>query len=279
MSTRPNHLVLPTPLAGMTDGEELTLSLRRQVASAAGNGNFGPTEESVRWNGRKTAFVVCDMWDKHWCVAASRRVEALAPAMNAVLDAGRSRGVFIIHAPSDTMPYYDLTPQRERARSAPRGLSEPEDLARWRPLDPTREPPLPIDDSDGGCDDLPPCPTYRAWTRQHPALRIAEEDAVSDSGAEIVRLLEQRQLENIIVMGVHTNMCVMGRSFAIRHLVTLGKNVALMRDMTDSLYNPRLRPNVSHVQGTELVVNHIEAYWCPSITSDQIVGGEPFRFT
>jgi len=137
---------------------------------------------------------------------------------------------------------------------------------------------LPIDDSDNGCDDLPPCPTYRAWTRQHPAIQIEPEDAISDSGAEVYRLLEHRQIENIVVMGVHTNMCVLGRSFGIRRMVALGKNVALMRDMTDTLYNPRMRPNVSHFRGTELVVNHIETYWCPSITSDQIVGGEPFRF-
>ena len=277
MSIRPDALVLHTPCAGGTDGEELSLSLRRQVPSAAGNGAFEPTEKSARWNARKTAVVVCDMWDKHWCIGASRRVEALAPAMNAVLDALRSRGLFIIHAPSDTMPYYDRTPQRERARSAPPCLSESDDLALWQPLDPTREPPLPVDDSDGGCDDLPPCPTFRAWTQQHPALHLREEDAISDNGVEIYRLLEQRQIENIIVMGVHTNFCVLGRSFGIRRLVDMGKNVALMRDMTDSLYNPRRSPFVSHTQGTELIVNHIESYWCPSMTSDQIVGGEPFR--
>ena len=127
--------------------------------------------------------------------------------------------------------------------------TELSDISQWRPLDPSREPPLPIDDLDGGCDDQPTCPTYRAWTRQHPALQIEAEDAISDSGAEIYRLLEQRQIENIIVMGVHTNYCVLGRSFGIRRLVGLGKNIALMRDLTDSLYNPRMRPYVSHFRG------------------------------
>jgi type 1 glutamine amidotransferase len=35
---------------------------------------------------------------------------------------------------------------------------------------------------------------------------------------------------------------------------------------------------VSHSRGTELVVEHIEKYWCPSITSVDFLGGEPFRF-
>ncbi|MCW3094884.1 MAG: Isochorismatase family protein [Chthonomonadaceae bacterium] len=276
------HLMMLLALAGLFAalgfGDALELTLRRRKESVPGTGQYETSYESVAWSADRTAFLVCDMWNQHWCVSASRRVEELAPTMNAALNAGRDRGVLILHAPSDTMAFYAATPQRERARSAPKVASEPEDISLWRPLDSTRESPLPIDDSDGGCDDLPPCPTYRAWTRQHPALEIAPEDAISDNGAEIYRLLEQQQIENVVVMGVHTNMCVLGRSFGIRRLVGLGKNVALMRDMTDSLYNPRKQPYVSHFHGTRLMVDHIETYWCPSITSDQITGGEPFSF-
>ena len=278
MATMLGLSLMAALLAGFTFGDDFSLSLRRRKPPPAPNGETEPIHETVRWNATQTAFIVCDMWDRHWCAGASSRVDELAPAMNAVLCAGRERGVLVVHAPSDIMPFYENTPQRERAKSAPQVASTPANIHLWRPLDPTMEPPLPIDDSDGGCDDLPPCPTYRAWTRQHPALIIEAEDAVSDQGAEIFRLLEQRQIENIIVMGVHTNMCVLGRSFSIRRLISLGRNVALVRDMTDSLYNPRQRPFVNHFRGTELVVNHIETYWCPSITSDQITGGQAFRF-
>ena len=68
-------------------------------------------------------------------------------------------------------------------------------------------------------------------------------------------------------MGVHTNMCVLGRSFGIRQMVRLGKNVVLVRDLTDAMYDPRQPPYVSHNRGTEMVVEHIEKYWCPSILS------------
>jgi len=44
------------------------------------------------------------------------------------------------------------------------------------------------------------------------------------------------------------------------------------------MYNSRQRPFVDHFTGNDLVTWHIEKYWCPTITSDQIVGGKPFRF-
>ena len=73
-------------------------------------------------------------------------------------------------------------------------------------------------------------------------------------------------IKNVIVMGVHTNMCVLGRPFGIRQMVRLGFQVALARDLTDAMYDPRQAPYVSHTRGTELVVEHIETYWCASLT-------------
>jgi hypothetical protein len=52
----------------------------------------------------------------------------------------------------------------------------------------------------------------------------------------------------------------------------------LMRDLTDTMYNSRMRPFVSHFQGTDLVIHHIEKHWCPTVTSADLLGGTPFRF-
>src|SRR5262249_13612359 len=107
---------------------------------------------------------------------------------------------------------------------------------------------------------------------------IAPEDAISDNGEEVYGLLHAHGIENVILMGVHTNMCVLGRPFSIRQLVRWGKNVVLMRDMTDAMYNPDGPPFVSHFEGTDLVVEHIEKYWCPTVTSADITGKAAFRF-
>ena len=46
-------------------------------------------------------------------------------------------------------------------------------------------------------------------------------------------------------------------------MVAVGKNVVLMRDMTDTMYNPKKRPFVSHFAGTDLVVQHVEKILVP----------------
>ena len=45
----------------------------------------------------------------------------------------------------------------------------------------------------------------------------------------------------------------------------------LTRDLTDAMYDPRTRPFVSHTRGTELVIEHIESMWAPSIPSEDLI--------
>jgi hypothetical protein len=136
----------------------------------------------------------------------------------------------------------------------------------------------PIDQSDGGCDCTPECKQGNPWTHQTDLIIISENDAISDSGAEIAGLFNQRGIKNVILMGVHTNMCVIGRSFGLRNMVRLGFNVVLMRDLTDVMYDSRQKPNVSHFTGTSLVVKYIETYVCPTIVSTDFTGKKQFRF-
>jgi type 1 glutamine amidotransferase len=79
-------------------------------------------------------------------------------------------------------------------------------------------------------------------------------------------------------MGVHTNMCVLGRPFGLRQMARNGKNVVLMRDLTDTMYNPERWPYVTHFVGTDRIIEHIEKFVCPTITSVDFLGGDPFRF-
>jgi type 1 glutamine amidotransferase len=79
-------------------------------------------------------------------------------------------------------------------------------------------------------------------------------------------------------MGVHTNMCVLGRPFGLRNMARYGKNVVLMRDMTDTMYNSRMRPYVNHFTGTDLIVKHIEKFVCPTITSGVFTSRAQFSF-
>ncbi len=263
-------------LAVAARADSLQLRTRSRPRTAADTNLWELREQTVQWESSRTAVVVCDMWDKHHCPDATERVGEMAPRMNEMLKVARSRGCLIIHCPSDTMDFYKDHPGRKLAQAAPK-VTTNLPLENWCSLKPDQEAPLPIDDSDGGCDGCPDCPSFKAWSRQHPALEVQPGDAITDS-AEAFYLMRQRGITNVIVMGVHINMCVLGRPFSIRQMVRQGQNVVLVRDLTDSMYNHRKRPFVSHFRGTELVVEHIEKFWCPSITSSDFVGGTPFRF-
>ena len=256
------------------DDNPIQLTLRSRQKVAPDVPFYEVVEKPAAWDPSKTAVIVIDVWDKHWCAGANRRVGEMVDRFDAFVKALRDRGVLVIHAPSDTMKSYEGTPQRKLAQSAPAAPAPDGVSFKWNYLDPAAEGQLPIDDSDGGCDCQPQCKTHNAWKAQHPAIHVADADAVTDNGREVYNLLRQRGVQNVIVCGVHTNMCVLGRPFGIRQLTRLGFNVALVRDLTDTMYNPRMRPFVPHARGTDLVVEHVEKHWCPTITSDQVLARE-----
>lgn len=241
-------------------------------------------EKTVIWQPTKTALIICDMWDDHWCRGAAERVTELAGPMNKLVHAAREQGVLIIHAPSTCVDFYKDTPARRRAQAAPYA-KPPVALSqamrwgtRWCWPNAAREGELPIDDSDMGCDCQIKCTIGSPWTRQIALVDIEEPDAISDDGQEVYNLLAQRGIDQVLIAGVHLNMCVLGRSFGIRQMATLGKRVVLVRDMTDTMYNSRMKPFVDHFSGTDLVIEHVERHWCPSVTSVDFLGGSPFRF-
>jgi len=259
--------------------EPLVLHARVWEAPSKIEGSFRAKEKTLQWDPARTAVIICDMWNQHWCQGASHRVAELAPAMNRAVAAARAKGVLIIHAPSSCMDPYKDHPARKRAQSAPKATTLPSDIAGWCNRIPAEEKgTYPIDQTDGGCDDGPQCPQGSPWKSQIAAIEIRDEDTISDSGVEIWNLLESRGITNVILMGVHTNMCVLGRPFGLRQMASHGKNVVLVRDLTDTMYNSRSWPYVSHFEGTNRIVEHIEKYIAPTITSTDLTGQPAFRF-
>ncbi len=242
----------------------IRLPMRSRVESFKGSGRWDEVAIAREFPAAETAILVCDVWDDHWCRGAAGRCGALAKRIDPMLAAARTAGVQVIHAPSECMGFYAGTPERLRAELAPKA-------PRRAPREAGDVPPLPIDDADGGCDtDEQP---HAAWTRQDPAIAVGPLDAVSDSGDEIDALLRQLGVKNVFMMGVHTNMCVLNRTFGLRQMARRGYDCVLVRDLTDAMYDPRDRPYVSHDEGTALVVGHIESYLAPSATSADLLAG------
>ena len=274
--------------------DDFSLQLRHQRESSAGSGRYHRLSRGETWKASETAVIVCDVWDFHHCLNAVRREGELAPRLNDVLIAARQRGATIIHSPSGCMDAYMDHPARRRAMQAPPSKQLPDDIQSWCSRIPAEEQgKYPIDQSDGGEDDDPAEHAAWAaklkamgrnpkapWKKQLDVIEIdSKRDYISDRGDEVWNILQQRGIKNVILTGVHTNMCVLGRPFGLRQMARNGKNVVLMRDMTDTMYNPQRWPYVSHFTGTDLIVAHIEKFVCPTITSDQVIGGETFRFS
>jgi nicotinamidase-related amidase len=260
----------------------IKLEARSRLELPQGSGRYQVVTEIAEWEPAKTAIIICDMWDKHWCSSATARVAQMALAINGFIKAARKKGILIVHAPSDCMRYYMKYPARTRAKSAPRATNLPRGMKkenRW--IDKKEKAAgLPIDDSDGGCDTQDSTWRFsrRVWTKQIETIEIFDQDMISDKGNEIWNVFEERGIENVLLVGVHTNMCVLRRTFGLRNWAKYGKNIMLVRDLTDSMYNPEKPPYVDHFTGTDLVVEHIEKYICPSTISTGITGGRPFRF-
>ena len=294
-------LCLPSIVA--LGADQIELQLRYQQPTSSGSNRFHQLTRKEQWDPQHTAVIVCDMWDSHHCVNAVRRVSEIAPRMNTFVRELRHRGATVIHAPSGCMDAYADHPSRQRALAIPPAKSFPNEIANWCDRIPNEEAAAyPLDQSAGGEDDDPDDHRQWAarlqamgrnpaapWRKQCDTIEISlKSDFISDSGQEIWSILEQKEIANVILVGVHTNMCVLGRPFGLRRLASNGKNVVLARDMTDTMYDPNAWPFVSHFSGTDLIINHIERFVCPTITSDQVIDNEdggsnesdrPFRFS
>src|SRR5262245_11614091 len=86
----------------------LKLNLRSRTAVAGTEVRVN--DKTVTWDPKKTALIICDMWDDHWCKSAARRVAEMAGPLNDVVKQARARGVFIIHAPSSVTAFYKDAP-------------------------------------------------------------------------------------------------------------------------------------------------------------------------
>jgi type 1 glutamine amidotransferase/nicotinamidase-related amidase len=272
-----------------------SLVFETRVETSEASRVWVPLRSQAVWDPARTAVIVCDTWDYHHSINAVRRLSQLAPRMNQFVGQARSDGATIIHAPSDCMATYERHPARRRAIEIAGTIQEepPPQADDWNHGLPSEKlGDYPVDQSDGGEDDDPV--EHAAWAKQlerlgrNPAapwkaqsalVEIdAERDLITDRGGEIWKILQSRGIDQVLLVGVHTNMCVLGRPFGLRQLKLWGKQVALVSDLTDTMYNPARWPYVSHFAGTDLVIEYIQQHVCPTVTSEQFLGDKPFRF-
>jgi len=219
---------------------------------------------------KKTAVIICDMWDNHWCKGAAARVKEMAPRMNDLLNHLREIGCVIIHCPSDTMSYYETAPQRINTLNlAEKGAITVNETNR---LMIENLPKLYVDMDRIECDcGEVKCPQGQPWSKQISDLEIMDNDLIGN-GEEVLKALNALGIDQVLMMGVHTNLCVLHRGFAIKNLLRYGFNVTLVRDMTDCMAPSDEPPYLNHFDNLSVVVSFIEAQLCPTVTSGELMG-------
>jgi nicotinamidase-related amidase len=188
--------------------------------------------ERMVLNPSKTAIIVIDMWNYHWCMTCSERVSAMVPRMNAVLDAARRTGIQIIWNPTDVVTMYSGHRAYENA-VAVRSRKAPEirgDIA------------VQFTAEMGQCLCGPglSCHINYGHDAMHPDFIIDDKDLFSSSTDEICTILSDRGITDVIYMGVATNICVFGKPGALSHLWKAGFNCMLAQDLNDAFthYDP-----------------------------------------
>jgi nicotinamidase-related amidase len=204
----------------------------------------------------RIGIVIIDMWNYHWCMTAAQRVAALVPRMNAALAAARQLGMRVIWAPTDVASQYVGMPQRERSIAVPR-------FPRPAPAEFVCR----LTAKQGKCLCGPgiPCLVNYGWDAMNPDLRIDPDDVINFATDELFGNCRTRNLDHLIYMGVHTNICVMGKPEAIRNMASGGLNCILARDLTDAFTHYDPEAAYTPDDGTAQTVADIERAGIPSI--------------
>lgn len=263
-------------LFGNTQPGHLTLKLER-IDPITSKPQF--VTEQVASN--KTAIIVMDMWDKHWCKSWTARDIAMIPQMNRVLAEARRRGVQVIFSPSVVADFYKDYPQRKAVTSLPEyrefiypSVEELQDLEDKRQLDTkkyTRKyfagtifeardfpgatykgyPPFPPFAKTGGCECAErDCKEATVWTRQNKDVLIESGDLITEGNnrSELVRICKARGFTHLLYMGGAGNMCLtVSRENSTMNMMNRGLKCVYLEDLMISIsgrgYNPDTKLN------------------------------------
>jgi nicotinamidase-related amidase len=227
--------------------------------------------EMAKLDPKKTAIVVVDMWDRHWCKTYTARVGNLVPRMNQTLEAARKLGIQVVWTPSDVVSFYKDHPARKAMRAIP---------AHAVPATTSFDPPPAPKGDNCECGPGRPCRNAAVWTRQHPGLVIIEGDLIGDCNniQELLNLCAERGIDTLIYMGVASNMCVCYRSMGMINARRYGFRLLFVADLVEAItangVDPVKRtpdPNFTPAKGTALVQCFLEHQVAPSIESRQIL--------
>ncbi|MDB6039105.1 MAG: hypothetical protein JWM99_2946, partial [Verrucomicrobiales bacterium] len=205
---------------------------------------------------KRVGVIAVDVWNFHWCKTATMRVDAIVPRMNKALDAARALGMKVMLCPSDVVDNYVGYPQREAIFALPK-IPVPSVVNVTCPA---------VPDAGGCACGRERCAVNYGWDGMHPSLHIGDDDLMPDTQAEVYAVCQKYGLTDLIYVGFHTQVCLLGKPMGLKAMKSAGLRCMLARDMTDA--HPGYDPsrNFTPDLNTEQVVAHFEKYLAPTIS-------------
>ena len=193
----------------------------------------------VRLDPTRTAVVVCDMWDDHWC----------KKAVGAVRRAGEGGRTGPEGVPREGHDDHPLPVRHDGVLQGPPGTQadaggEEGQSRRSRRTCRTRRCRSTTRTAAATTRNRPSS-SRRGRASTRPSRSTRTKDYITDSGSEVYSLMAEKGIDTLIVMGVHTNMCVLNRTFAIKQMVKWGERRL-----------PRPRPDRRDVQPEDEADGH-----------------------
>ena len=228
----------------------LKLTLQRRDARTG-----GPLISQEEVPANRLGIVVIDLWNYHWCKTSAARVAALVPRMNRCLQVARDLGIQVFLCPTDVADNYVGTPQVESVIALQRV-----------PIPKREEIQCPAAPDGGGCTcGRERCQVNYGWDGMHPDLIIGEKDLIPNDPELFYAICQQRGITHLLYLGVHTQVCLLGKSVGVRRMLQAGMRCMLARDLTDAhgLYDPV--KGITPDDFTTNVVAHFERYLMPTL--------------
>lgn len=205
---------------------------------------------------KKTALIVVDLWDKHYCETYGAQVDGMARRLNPFLDLLHDTGVPVIFMNADVFVNHKHEVGARLLSSYSYGFKKPEVVPTPRPDG------LPGWGSTCACLDKI-CPVENVWTRIHPGVARWVFDLVGDWQMHLA-FLKKNKIETVLYAGGATNICVLDtRDFSIWQTQACGYKTVLLEDLTEP-YLPG-----GHVRLPE-TLEYYREHICPTVRSHDL---------
>ncbi len=155
--------------------------------------------------------------------------------------------------PTDVADNYVGTPMVERVIAV-----DPLPLPRVKDV---QCPPAP---DGGGCTCGPErCQGNYGWDGMHPDLVIGPDDLMPNDPGRLYAICRERGITDLLYVGFHTQVCLLGKSIGLRPMTEAGFRCALARDVTDA-HGHYLPGAETPDDFTAKVVAHFEKHLAPT---------------